>query len=114
MRHEFSMRCFTEIGVQLVETHEIECAVEIEPDEMMLGTSWYVSGVQVHGYTASGKARWFHLHERTPLFQQIKAYALAYESEPLEALWDEYCDEHPGYRMPTDREEHGTYRAGAL
>lgn len=114
MRHEFSMPCFTEIGLQQVETHEIECAVEIEPDEMVMGVSWYVSRVQVYGRAPGARMRWHDVHERNPLFDRVKSYALIYCADELAALWDEHCDAHPVHRMPDAVDEHGTYRAGAL
>lgn len=109
MRHEFSMRCFTDIKLELVETHELECAVEIEPDEMTCCTSWYVARCFIYGAVAGGKPRWFALDESDPRFEAIKQYALTYQSDALAETWDEYLVEHPASRPTSDIEEHGTH-----
>jgi hypothetical protein len=113
MRDEFSFPVFIDLGLIAVETAEMEVAVEIEPDETVLNTSWYIARIQVHGCPAGGKYRWFDVHERHPLYIQIRDHALAYRSGDLFDLWEGYLSEHPECRPLADLEEHGTHRVPA-
>lgn len=110
MRDEFSMPGFTVIGDLSIETHEFECAVEIEPDEMLGLTSWYVARVYIQGTVRGrGRLRWFEIAERNPLFDKIKEFALDAREDKLAELWDEYLADHPVSRERPDRDEHRTY-----
>lgn len=110
MRHQFAMDCFTEIGLLMVETHAIECAVEIEPDEGDGLASWYVARVWVEGNVHGQKRRWHAITERHPLHKQIVAYATDYCSDELAELWSEWLADHPkeyAKRRASER-EHST------
>jgi hypothetical protein len=110
MRDEFSMPGYTVIGNLSIQTHEFECAVEIEPDEMVGLTSWYVARVYIQGTVRGrGRLRWFEIAERNPLFDTIKYFALDACEDRLAELWDEYLADHPVSRERPDRDEHRTY-----
>ena len=95
MRDQFEMSCFTEIGLQIVETHSMECAVEIEPDEGEGLTNWYIARVWVDGTVRGQKRRWHAVTERHPLHKQIIKYAETYRSDELAELWAEWLADHP-------------------
>lgn len=103
------MTGFTEIANELVETHDIDVAVELEPDDTTCGSSWYIASAQVHGLSRKGW-QWYDVPERSRLFEEIKGYALMNCGDALAELWDQYCDDHPKRRAPSDYAEHGTYR----
>lgn len=99
MRDEFEMPGYTAIGLQKVETHGIECAVEIEPDESVGLSNWYIARVYIEGTVPGQKRRWHAITERHPLHSEIVNYAMTYRSEELAELWAEWCADRPkGHR----------------
>lgn len=111
MRDEFEMPGYTAIGLQKVETHGIECAVEIEPDEDAGDGTYYIARVYLEGTAPGQKRRWYAIGERNPLHQQIARYAYDYRRDELEALWADYLEDHPIERRKRRAavREHGTH-----
>lgn len=108
MRHEFALPGFTEINGVGINTHEMECAVEIEPDESVGCTSWYIARVYLQGFVKRTNV-WFELAKDHPLFNQIEEWAYQEHRVSLIGLWDDYLEENPKHpRAASDRAEHST------
>jgi RecA-family ATPase len=107
MHIEMVFPTYTKIGGTDFQTGEIECRVEIEPDESFACASWYVSGIYVEAFV---RRKWqkVEVQKDDPLFETLKAWALQEYDAQLEALWDEYLEDKPKRRPNTDREEHST------
>lgn len=110
MRHQFEMPVIDEIdGDQYETASDRECAVEIEPDEAVACTSWYVARVYVQGFRRR-KLMWVRVPEDHRLFDQIKQHALDHHEHALGELWETYLEDLPRRVRPrTDRDEHSTY-----
>lgn len=114
MRLQFDKPGYSDIGGEKVYSHDLEVAVEIEPDESFACASWYVARCYIEGYVKN-TSQWFKVEPNTPLFEEIKQWALDDYDHKLAELWETYLEDKPRrYRPTSDRDEHGTYRAGAL
>lgn len=109
LRHEFALPGFTEINGVGINSHEMECAVEIEPDSSVGNTSWYIDRCYVQGFVKRSNL-WFEVPKDHPLFRQIEEWAYQEHRVSLVGLWDDYLEEHPKHpRQRSDADEHGTY-----
>lgn len=110
MRDEFTMPGFSKLGDLSIETHELECAVEIEPDESVGCTDWYIARVYVEGYVKR-KRQWFAVPATSPLFETVKAWAMDERDAQLAELWSEYLDDKPRTRRraAANADEHRTH-----
>jgi hypothetical protein len=109
MRDEFTLEGHTTINGETFYTHDLEVAVEIEPDESACLASWYVARCYVETFQKR-KRVWVRVPDTDPLFETIKDWAIENRDEALAHLWDEYTEDQPHRRAPSDYEEHGTYR----
>jgi hypothetical protein len=109
MRDEFTLEGHTTINGESFYTHDLEVAVEIEPDESACLASWYIARCYVETFQKR-KRVWVRVPESDPLFQTIKDAALDDRDEKLATLWDEYLEDQPHRRAPTDWDEHNTHR----
>lgn len=109
MRHEFEYPCFTEIGLQQVETHYLTCAVEIEPDEEAGDGTYYIARVAVEGAAKGQKLRFHCLSERHPLHARIASYAYTYCRDELDGLWAEWLADHWRAQRTHASQEHRTH-----
>lgn len=108
MHIDMTMPTYTKIGDADFQTGEIECRVEIEPDEAFACASWYVSAISVDAYERR-KWRRVEVKKDDPLFETLKAWALQEYEPQLEEQWETYLEDKPKRRPKSDREEHGTY-----
>lgn len=90
-------------------SHDLECAVEIEPDESTALTSWYVARCYVQ-HSERGVLVWAQVPRDHPLFETISDWAYDEREQQLGELWETYLEDQPRRMWPrTDREEHSTY-----
>lgn len=109
MRIEFEMPCFTEIGLQKVETHVMTCAVEIEPDEEAGDGTYYIARVALEGQVRGDRLRFHAVSERNPLHAVIATYAYTYCHDELEDLWADWLADHPRERRLSGNDELRTH-----
>lgn len=109
MRHVFEMPCCVEIGLRQIETHQMTCAVEIEPDEEAGDGTYYIATVAVEGQAAGDRLKWHAVSERHPLHAQIASYAYTYCRDELEDLWADYVADHPRQRRLRNNDDLRTY-----
>ena len=109
MRLEFQMPVFTEIGLQQIETHELSCAVEIEPDEEAGDGTYYIARVAVEGQVRGDRLKFHAVSERNPLHAKIATYAYTYCHDELEDLWADYLADHPRQRRLRSNDDLRTY-----
>jgi len=110
MRHEFDMECYADLGLIKVWTHDITCAVEIEPDEVGDAT-YYIARVYIEGQAKGGKTTYHVVSDANPLHAQIAAYAYKYRRDELDELWNDWLADHPRARKLRDdaEREHRTH-----
>ena len=108
MRHEFTMPGYTKIEGDSLYTHDLECAVEIEPDEGTGDADWYIARCFIEHRARHG-LEWRKLSNSHGLFDTITRWALDEYKPQIEALWEDYLDDKPKRRARTDRQEHATH-----
>lgn len=109
MRDEFTMPAHTRIGVDSLYSHDLEVAVEIEPDEAAACASWYVARCYIE-HSVRGELVWAQVPRDHPLFTAISDWAYDEREQQLAELWETYLEDQPRRVRPrTDREEHSTY-----
>ena len=108
MRHEFTMPGYTKIEGESLYTHDLECAVEIEPDEGTGDADWYIARCFIEHRARHG-LEWRKLSKSHALFDTITRWALDEYTPQIEALWEDYLDDKPKRRARTDRQEHATH-----
>lgn len=113
MRLEFDMPCFTEVGLQTVETHVLSCAVEIERDDTAGDGTYYIAHVALEGQARGDRLKYHDIAARNPLHAKIAAYAYAYCRDELDDLWAGWLADHPLDRRLCSDDEHRTH-GGAL
>jgi hypothetical protein len=108
MRLPFDMPGYTKIEGDTLYTHDLEVAVEIEPDESKGDADWYIARCFVEHKARRGMA-WEKLSPSHPLFEAIRDHAMDFHGHKLSELWEEYLFDKPLLRPRTDREEHATH-----
>ena len=97
MRHEFTMPGYTKIEGDSLYTHDLECAVEIEPDEGTGDADWYIARCFIEHKARRG-LEWVKLSKAHPLFAEITEVALDMHRQKLAELWDDFLDDKPKLR----------------
>lgn len=97
MRHSFDMPGHTKIEGDTLYTHDLEVAVEIEPDETKGDADWYIARCFVE-HNVRRKQEWIKVPPSHPLFEAIRDHAMDFHRHKLSELWDDWLDDKPKLR----------------
>lgn len=100
------------VGGDTYEVNETDVRVEIEPDESVGCTHWYVSKILIEA-RVRGKWQMVPVPKGDPMFVMLKTWAQQEYRPQFEELWSDYLADKPKRKRPlSDIAEHGTHFGG--
>ncbi len=92
MRDEFCISQFwaPAHGATPVEYGIMDVAIELEPDESVGDTDYYIARCYVHGAKPQKMYEWHEVPKTSPLFDEICAHAKVYRDQQMADLWSEW------------------------
>lgn len=95
---EFELPVMITVNGMNIEAYGPEVTVRItaEPDETIGDADWYISRVEVQGYTAGKRdADWFPLPDGHPIHRQAVSVAYERRHDHLDRKWRSYLADLP-------------------